>query len=527
MYFNRMLLKCFYYLILFFLIPMRSLKKFRSTTNQRSLSGGIEDFTTIHSRPRKFVCLSFLDKIINEICVNVPDPSLKYVDYERRTDALPKDWGSFTIDGSPTPGINLRLLCDSINEYSQRFEIDYEQLRGLFLNYSFSAKPVRMNPRSDLFLDHLKNPDEFSDVCRIDMFQRKLILSCSVLTVDNEQAFTSFFRHPNISESLLAQIVTQVYCHGISTNVFLNLFHKSKIPLPPTLLANWFRQIAQYLEPLYGHLRFLIQSVDYVQVYHRTLPVKKKKIQAEYMGDFWIFFEPAYNFPFITFQKEYHVSGLYSLLSGNTRFLQTKNRNLGNVFDELPDRAFLGCWREIKDVLEKSKIHDEERCRKLLKLIDQIYQTESDLWDRGASDEQILRFRKYDSYLKIREIEDLIFRYKKEMPPKHPLIPVWEFINVRLDNLAKFTKRADFKIDTADMDMVFESLKILNDKDILFCGSVNDCFTTMILTTLVGCCISHNVDPVDWLHYALTNKHRHMDDIESLLPFKWKTVKRP
>lgn len=331
--------------------------------------------------------------------------------------------------------------------------------------------------------------------------------------------------HPrsNASESALAHIAVAKYADHLPLNRQIEIFSREGVHLAPSTVSNWMTAAGQCIEPIYNELRERLKQTRYVQADetpHKVL--ESEKPGSLHMGYMWAFYLPHCKSPYFEYHKGRGSTALATLLSGQTRIVQSDGFVTYDIFDKLKDKMHLCCWAHVRRKYVEAESYDPVSVRHVLDQIGKLYAVEKEIRENNLVPAQAVALRKTKSYPVIQSLEAWVADNLLKTPHGSPLDEANQYMYKRFEQLSHYVNDAELQIDNNAVERTIRPLT-LNRKNCLFSGSHMAAHTAAIFFSLLGACKLNQVNPYLWLKDCLTRvQYCDPKDYSSLLPHNWK-----
>lgn len=328
--------------------------------------------------------------------------------------------------------------------------------------------------------------------------------------------------HSKAGASVLSHIAVRKYADHLPLYRQIGIFERSGIHIPPSTASDWCMAAAQELEPIYNELRETVRNSHYVmadETPHKVL--ESDRPGALHQGYMWNFYLPQYKTPFFEYHKGRGKDCIGLLQNSKVRVVQSDGYGVYDVFDDLPGYLHLGCWAHARRKYKEAEASDPPRAKIILSLISKLYQTETEIREKGLEGEAKVAYRQENAYPVLQDIECWIKTNMSQVKASSLMDKAMKYTYERMEQLSLYVTQAEFCIDNNAVERSIRPLT-LNRKNVLFSGSHDAAHSAAIFFTLFGCCKENRVNPEAWMRDALIRvKECPPDDYSSLLPFNW------
>ena len=331
--------------------------------------------------------------------------------------------------------------------------------------------------------------------------------------------------HPqsNASAGVLAHIAVSKYADHLPLHRQIEIFTRQGVRLPASTVSNWMMAAAERIEPVYNELRELMKKSDYVQADETPHPVLESNRPGKlHTGYMWAFYLPHCKSPYFEYHPGRGSSGLGTLLSGQTRIVQSDGYVVYKMYDELPNKLHLCCWAHVRRKFVEAESQDPPRARYVLDEIKKLYAVESEIKKKGLEKEEAVALRRETAYPVIKGLGEWVKENRADVLTGSPLDKAICYMDDRFEQLSHYINDAELAIDNNAVERTIRPLT-LNRKNCLFSGSHDAAHAAAIFFSLLGACRENRVNPNQWLEDCLLHVNQcDPKDYSSLLPHYWK-----
>lgn len=322
---------------------------------------------------------------------------------------------------------------------------------------------------------------------------------------------------------LLASILVDKYADHLPLYRQKQRFARENIPIASSTIEGWTRQALERLEPLYKCLEEDTKAQGYLQVDESPIKVlDSDKKGAAHQGWYWVCHAPLEKTVLFVYHPSRSKEAAAGILKNFKGYLQTDGYASYKQTIARKDVIHLACWAHARRYFEQALTGDKARATHALNLIGQLYAIERKATEESLPADQVKELRMERSLPVINELGKWIFAESKHVLPKSPIGEAMNYARNLWDSLSAYLYDGNLLIDNNGVENAIRPLA-LGRKNYLFAGSHEAAKRAGMIYSFFASCKKHNVNPYQWLKYALLNvmsiNHK---NIRSLYPQNWK-----
>lgn len=306
--------------------------------------------------------------------------------------------------------------------------------------------------------------------------------------------------------SVLVSVLVSKYYYHLPLDRILKQFAQEGIRISPSTIGGWVRRTIECLEILYEHLRVQIQNEGYVQADESPIRVlDRDKKGKTHTGYYWVYHSPLQRLVLFDYQKTRGYEGAKEMLGSLRGFLQTDGYAVyQKLAKENEQITHVACWAHARREFEKAVDNDQNRAKKALAYIQKLYEIE-----RKAREEQLnptaRKILRLDKALPVlNQLSDWMTNQLSQILPKSSIYKAIAYCSNRWQALTAYLYNGSLEIDNNLIENSIRPLA-LGRKNYLFSGSHDAAQRAAVIYTFFANCKKHEVNPHDWLTYALEN----------------------
>jgi hypothetical protein len=238
-----------------------------------------------------------------------------------------------------------------------------------------------------------------------------------------------------------------------------------------------------------------------------------RKIRKGYV---WALYGDVVPYTYFKFAASRSGETAQELLAGFKGFLLTDGYGGYNWF---PVKRAANCNVHARRYFEKALKYDKKRAGAIIELYRLVYKIERELERKTA--EEILHVRQTKSLPIMNQIYQLLQQWKPIVQPKTTLGTAINYALERWDQLILFLAHPQLRPDTNQVENQIRSIAI-GRKNWLRISGDGGLETASVHSTLVNTCKRLGINPYLYLRDVLIRLGQGTDNIDDLLPDRWR-----
>lgn len=327
------------------------------------------------------------------------------------------------------------------------------------------------------------------------------------------------------SAELLVQIMVDKYIDHLPLYRIRQRFARNKIDIKGSTIDSWVCKTIEKLEPLYDYLRAIMVAKGYLQVDETTLKVLDSILKGKtHLGYYWAYNSPMEDVLFFEYHKNREAINVNKTLEGFKGFLQVDGYSGYAEISKKTDVVRVACMAHIRRKFEESQENDLARSQKAMTYIQALYLIEAKIREEGLSPDQRKEKRLAEALPIFNAFGNWITDESKKVLPKSKIGQAMQYAINQWDGMTNYFMDGNIEIDNNKIENAIRPIA-LGRKNYLFAGSHEAAQRAAIIYTFFGICKKHNVNPTQWLIFALKNIDSvKINQIETLLPQNFKLI---
>jgi transposase len=307
---------------------------------------------------------------------------------------------------------------------------------------------------------------------------------------------------------LLAQILVGKYCDHLPLYRQEQIFaQRYQVHLPRQTLARWVELVADWLKPIYQHIRTGVLGGGYVQVDETPIEYLEPGNGKTKQGYFWTGNRPGGDV-FYHWQTSRAAACLDDIVPDNFMgILQCDGYSAYRAFANRPGQAveLAGCWAHVRRKFYEALDQSPQTAGWLLRQIQNLYRIEGDLREHCASPKLRQVVRTSQSRPIVERFQRALVRLKGSgrYLPQSLLGLAIEYTLGQWPALEVFLKEGRVEIDNNLVENAIRPTAI-GKKNWLFIGDADAGQRSAIIYTVIENCRRRGLDPFTYLHDVLT-----------------------
>ena len=325
---------------------------------------------------------------------------------------------------------------------------------------------------------------------------------------------------------LLAQIVVGKYCDHLPLYRQEQIYQQRHgVNLPRQSLTRWVELAADWLRPIYEHIRTGVMGGGYVQVDETPVDYLAPGHGTTKQGYLWTCSRPGGDV-FYRWETSRAAECLGNIIpvdfkgtvqcDGYSAYRAFANRRHGTI-------ELAGCWAHVRRKFHEALEQSPKTAGWMMRQIQHLYRVEASLREQRAGPRLRQAVRAHQSRPIVQRLQRALLRLKgggKHLPQSllglalDYAVGQWKALEVYL---------ADGRVEI-DNNLVENAIRptALGKKNWLFVGEAKAGERGAILYTLIECCRRRGVDPYTYLREVLTRLPRMTNhQIPEVTPAAW------
>lgn len=316
---------------------------------------------------------------------------------------------------------------------------------------------------------------------------------------------------------LLATILTDKYQDHLPLYRQKQRFARENIPIASSTIEGWVKQALERLEPLFRQLKFDIKAKGYLQVDETSIKVlESDKKGACHLGWYWVYHSPLDGLVLMDYQPTRGAKGSKDMLEHFSGYLQSDGYAVYEKIGQRDQVTPVACWAHARREFERALDNDKIRASKALQLIQSLYAVERKAKEEQLNAGQIKQLRLNESLPVLNELGKWIFTEIKNTLPKSQIGKAMRYAMERWDKLSAYLQDGSLHIDNNAAENAIRPIA-LGRKNYLFAGTHEAASRAGMIYSFFAICKKHEVNPFQWLKYALQNimsiNHKNIRDL--------------
>ena len=305
---------------------------------------------------------------------------------------------------------------------------------------------------------------------------------------------------------LLAHILVSKYCDHLPLYRQEQIFERRhQVHLPRQTLARWVGLAAEWLKPIYEHIRTGVMAGGYVQVDETPVQYLAPGNGQTKQGYLWTAHRPGGDVIY-RWETSRAAACLENILPVDfTGTLQCDGYSAYGAFANRRTITLAGCWahvrRKFHDALESSP----RTAGWLLRQIQNLYRVEARLREQGAGPRLRWSVRSHQSRPLVERLQRVLVRFKASgrYLPQSLLGQAIDYALGQWTTLLVYLEDGRIEIDNNLVENAIRPTAV-GKKNWLFIGEAEAGERSAILYTLVESCRRRGLDPYAYLRDVLS-----------------------
>ena len=307
------------------------------------------------------------------------------------------------------------------------------------------------------------------------------------------------------------------------------------VKLPRQTMMQWLGLAADWLKPIYEHVRTGVLGGGYVQIDETPIEYLAPGHGETKLGYFWTCARPGGD-TFFHWETSRAASCLHELMPRSWKgtlqsdgyaaypaFARAHNARVG-----VEAISLAGCWAHARRALLKGREMAPSTVGWLLYQIAELYKIEARLRERGVGPALRRVVRAEHSAMIVRRLRRALLRIRARYLPQSALGRGITYVLDQWPSLELFLTDGRLEIDNNTVENAIRPTAV-GKKNWLFIGAADTGDRAAILYTIVESCRRRRLDPLEYLRDVLTRLPKmKITEVASLTPEAWaKEQSRP
>lgn len=305
---------------------------------------------------------------------------------------------------------------------------------------------------------------------------------------------------------LLAQVVISKYADHLPLYRQEQIFkQRHGVELPRQTLAGWIDLVADWLKPVFGHLREEVFKQGYVQIDETPVRYLKPGHGKTKQGYFWTANRPGGEVVY-HWETSRAAKCLDNVLPVNFKgTVQCDGYAAYEALGRQPDITLAGCWAHVRRKFFEAKESAPRTAGWLLKQIQHLYRIERRLREKRYSPKLREVFRAQESRMIVERLGKACVRLKQSHRhlPQSPLGKALSYLLNQWEGLQIFLGEGRVEIDNNLVENAIRPTAV-GKKNWLFIGAAGAGERSAILYTIIENCRRSGINPYEYLRDVLT-----------------------
>jgi transposase len=325
---------------------------------------------------------------------------------------------------------------------------------------------------------------------------------------------------------LLAHVLVSKYCDHLPLYRQEQIFaQRHKINLPRQTLARWVELAADWLKPIYEHIRTGVMAGGYVQVDETPINYLEPGNGKTKQGYLWTGSRPGGDV-FFRWETSRSAACLNHIIPVNfTGTIQCDGYAAYRAFatERKGAVALAGCWAHVRRKFFESLESSPRSAGWILRQLQHLYLIESRLREAKAGPQLRQAVRAHQSRPIVQRLERVLLQFKSSGRhlPQSPMGGAIDYALGQWTSMQVYLRDGRVEIDNNLVENAIRPTAI-GKKNWLFIGEADAGERSAILYTIIECCRRRGIDPYAYLREVLTRlPHMTNRQIPEVVPSAW------
>lgn len=321
------------------------------------------------------------------------------------------------------------------------------------------------------------------------------------------------------SVELIIQLLVDKYIDHTPLHRIRRRFARNGIKIPEPTIDGWVKAALNRLKILYDYAIEKVKASSYLQVDETTLRVLDPTIKGKtHLGYYWVYHSPIDKSTFFEYHPSREGKHVWNSLKNFNGYLQTDGYSGYNGIAQKEGIIHLACMAHIRRKFDEALSNDTPRAQKALLYIQALYHIEREAKEKSmnAIERKELRLKKALPILNL--LGKWIIEENHKVLPQSAIGKAFRYSIERWDEAMQYLLDGNLEIDNNLVENAIRPIAI-GRKNYLFAGSHDAAQRAAMIYTFFAQCQTVNVNPTQWLKYALLNiMDTKPSQFDSLLP---------
>jgi transposase len=327
------------------------------------------------------------------------------------------------------------------------------------------------------------------------------------------------------SAELLAYVVVSKFADHLPLYRQCSIYKRHGFAVSRQNLVRWVEKVAEWLKPIYNHMRSELLAGGYVQV--DETPIKycdpdygEKKTKTGYLcgvtrplGDVWYKWSSGRSHASVTS----HLESFEGVVQADMYDAYPKLAESGVKME------LAGCWAHARRKFFDAKERFPRECAVYLKLVAKLYEVEKEIREGGLDSAAALKLRQAKSvntHARIRRVLEIL---RRRGLPSSELGKACDYSLSHWDYLSTYLRHGHVAIDNNWMENAIRPTAV-GKKNWLFVGHPEAGERAAILYSILISCQRLEIQPLEYLADVLGRNTRNLPEqkLRALTPANWK-----
>jgi len=324
---------------------------------------------------------------------------------------------------------------------------------------------------------------------------------------------------------LLAHVAVSKYADHQPLHRQTEMFQRQGITLSRRTMADWMRQCAELLRPLYERMKEKVLASKVIQTDDTPVGVLDPALPHTRTGRIWTYVgDKDHPYTVYDYTPDHSRDGPAAFLEEFRGYLQADAYSGYDKIYKDNGVTEVACWAHTRRKFFEAESSDLMRSMIVLAYIRLLYDVERDARDLALDGPGRLALRQEKSLPILTDLEAYLRREQLEVLPKSA---EGQAISYALSNwkaLGRYGHDGDLEIDNNGAERSLRGIAV-GRHNWMFFGSDNGGRTAAILTSFTTTCKRLAIDPFVYLRdiFERISAHKH-SGLADLLPDKWKAA---
>jgi transposase len=325
------------------------------------------------------------------------------------------------------------------------------------------------------------------------------------------------------TEGMLSYVSTSKYADHQPLNRLEGIFKREGAYIHRSTMCDWMIETADYLVAagLYGRMKELVLGSEIIWTDDTPVNMQDREHEKNMRkARVWVYIgDSKHPYTIFDFTESWSRDGPVNFLGDYQGYLQADAFAGYECICAGNKVKKAACWAHARRKFYDAQSTNQQACSEMLLKIQKLYLVEKEAHDYSV--EERYRTRQEKSRPLLEEIKKWLDKQSIIALPKSPLAGAVTYALNNWEALCVYLEHGELSIDNNKSERALRAMAV-GRKNWLFVGSTRGGQTAAVLSSFMATCKAHNINPRAYLQDVLTRLANGTDDLDALLPDRWK-----